>query len=152
MGLDCTRNPFSESHRYTLVLNLPVNLKRATKIYRYWLRPGGTKETTKLSSSSRALIFPFRVFCLARKQVLILPDPARGGSCCCHVSHVRSSVSTRLPLSRVILVLLGLGSPIQSTPFALPKSPSTPFQAAPFKLPSFKQPQVLDNLLVLLWC
>ena len=72
-------------------------------------------------------------------------------SCCNHVSHVRSSASSSLTLSRVPLSCWIL---VPHTVTSLPRSPFN----YPFKLPQvfpFQAPQVLGHLLgtvVVGWC
>ena len=65
-------------------------------LYRYWLRPGGNKGTTKLSSSSRARVFPFRDFLRAGRLdppgpcawlFLVAATLATSGRVYRHVSH-----------------------------------------------------------------
>ena len=95
-------------------------------LYRYWLRPGGTKGTTKLSSSSPARVFPFCDF--LRRCRLDPPGPcaclflvattlATSGRVYRHASH-----SPACPCSG------GSWFPIQSPPpcsTTLPLSPYT---------------------------
>ena len=70
---------------------------------------------------------------------MILPDPARGGSCCCHVSQVRSSVSSRLALSGVLLRSWAL---VPQTVTPLPCSTKIPL-IIPFKPPLSSNPKYL---------
>ena len=113
-------------------------------LYRYWLRPGGTKEITKLSSSSRARASLSYIIC-----DLILPDPAPSASCCCHVSHVRSSVSSRLTLSRVPLCPVESWFPIRSSLYHDPLQLSLP-NYTPLQVPAYLI--TTRQLVVVGWC
>ena len=115
VGLDYTHNPLLKPHRYIGIA---------------FGRVGPRGQTSSQAQVVRAFSF-FLVFVSWTQVLRVLPDPVRGGSCCHNVSHVRLSVSTRLTLFLLPLVLLGLG-PYSHPLFALPRSPFFPTQAAFF--------------------
>ena len=114
-------------------------------VYRYWLRPGGIKGTTKLSGSSLARVFPFRDFLRAGRLdppgtcawlFLVATTLATSGRVYRHASH-----SPACPCPG------GSWFPIQSPPLLL-------YHATPFSIHKFlKYLFPLRGLLWLwVWC